>query len=305
MMAVAALSVAAQAQVSIIPKVGISLSNINFDEDKSGQKSNLGLVAGAGLNIPITSDGFFSIQPELYYIQKGTRFNYGNEDTKFYHNHVELPLLLKVNFGTEAVKLYVNAGPSFGYFLGGKIKRDNNTYKIEFNERDIALPFEPGLPALVDAGALSGDITYGKEQTNRLDIGLQFGGGVGFDAGPGAVLLDARYGFGLTDLSDFNSSSDAVNKSKNNVFLKIMYFSLHWDMPFLLAVNNVISLIYCSKASGPCRKLYFWRLPEWNTPLKSGNGRSRMLRDASERSELAAVCRRTGCRCGGKTVYYY
>ncbi len=108
------------------------------------------------------------------------------------------------------------------------VRRDNDTYKIEFNERDIAVPFEAGLPALLDGGPLSGDITYGTDQTNRLDIALQFGGGVGIEAGPGALLLDARYGFGLTDLSDFNTSSDSFNKSKNNVF----QFTLGYAIPF-------------------------------------------------------------------------
>ena len=174
------LGTVAQAQVSLIPKGGITLSNINFNEDRPDQKSRLGYVAGLGLNIPITSDNFFSIQPELLYIQQGTRFNGGSYGL----NYAQLPLLLKINFGVEGFPIYVNAGPSFGYLLNP--------------------------PASI------GD--YPLTDPKRLDIGLQFGGGFGVKAGPGNVLLDARYGFGITDINNIANGTDAQNKTKNNVF---------------------------------------------------------------------------------------
>lgn len=31
-----------------------------------------------------------------------------------------------------------------------------------------------------------------------MDLGLQFGGGVAIQAGPGSLVLDARYGLGLS-----------------------------------------------------------------------------------------------------------
>lgn len=183
------LGTAAQAQVSIIPKGGITLSNINFDQDLAGQKSKLGYVAGLGLNFPITADNFFSIQPELLYIQQGTRATGGDLDL----NYVQLPLLLKINFGMEDFPIYVNAGPSFGYLLNSPL----NFGDINLTDR------------------------------NRLDIGLQFGGGLGIKAGPGNVLLDARYGFGLTDLYNQDNVPDSQNKSKNNVF----QFTLGYAIP--------------------------------------------------------------------------
>ncbi len=207
------LGTAVQAQFSIIPKAGISLANVNFDEDEEGQKSNLGLVAGVGFNIPITSDNFFAIQPEILYVQKGFGYEVQNQSIKAYHNYVDVPLLLKINFGGEAVKAYVNAGPSFGYWLGGKMKSDNQDIKIKFG----------------DSGNITADeLTYNKDEVNRLDIGLQFGGGVGLGVGPGSLLLDARYGFGLTDIYSFQNASDSENKSKNNVF----QFTLGYAIPF-------------------------------------------------------------------------
>lgn len=184
------LGTVAQAQVSIIPKGGITLSNISFDQDQAGQKSRMGYVAGLGLNIPITSDNFFSIQPELLYIQQGTRLSAGSYGL----NYAQLPLLLKINFGGEGFPIYVNAGPSFGYLL-------NPPSRI-------------------------GEITF--NDPKRLDIGLQFGGGFGVKAGPGNVLLDARYGFGITNINNLATGGDAANQSKNNVF----QFTVGYAIPF-------------------------------------------------------------------------
>lgn len=185
------LGTVAQAQVSIIPRAGVVLANIDYDQDLAGQKSKTGLVAGLGINFPITSDNFFSIQPELLYVQQGFRSTAGNYNL----NYLSLPLLLKVNFGMENVPIYVNAGPAFGYALNGSGRNGNN----EFNISDL----------------------------NRLDIGLQFGGGVGVKAGPGSVLLDARYGFGLTNISNLDGVPDSQNKSRNNSIM----FTLGYAIP--------------------------------------------------------------------------
>ena len=183
------LGTVAQAQVSIIPKGGITFSNINFDQDLAGQKSRMGYVAGLGFNFPLTSDNFFSIQPELLYIQQGTRATGGS----YGFNYAQLPLLLKINFGMEDFPIYVNAGPSFGYLLNS--------------------------PARIGETPLN--------DPKRLDIGLQFGGGLGVKAGPGSVMLDARYGFGITDIYNLSGVPDSQNKSKNNVF----QFTLGYAIP--------------------------------------------------------------------------
>lgn len=168
------LNFAAQAQISIIPKAGITLSNVALDDDLPDTESNLGFVAGVGLEIPLTDDRFFAIQPELLYIQKGAKEDILGEEVKNITNYLELPLLLKVNFGTEQIKAFANAGPSFAYWLGGKFKQGDNEVDIDFDDGNY----------------------------NRLDIGLQFGAGVGIEAGPGAVTLEARYGIGLTDYTE-------------------------------------------------------------------------------------------------------
>jgi hypothetical protein len=205
----------AQAQVYLIPKGGITSSNVNFDQDLANQKSNTGFVGGLGLSFPITSDNFVAIQPELLYIQKGYKADVGEvgfvvANNRINYNYLELPLLLKVNFGEEAFKAFVNAGPSFGYALGGRSRADNRDLKLKFGNNTS-----------------TNDVTYmNPDNYNRLDIGLQFGIGAGIAAGPGDLTLEARYGIGLTDFSNVSGQPDSFNKSKNRVIALMLGYAI-------------------------------------------------------------------------------
>lgn len=219
---------AANAQMSLIPKAGVSIANMAVNEKAEGQKANIGTVLGVGLNLPVSEGSFFSIQPELLYIQKG----YGAKveesfmgetitaKSKYIMNHIELPVIAKASFGSNAVKAYVNAGPSVGFALGGKYsykfsgmgENEEGIGKIRFGEGD------------------ADETTYlAKEEYNRVDLGMQVGGGLALQAGPGSLLLDARYGLGLSNFSktpDGESASDY--KSQNRVFA----ISVGYAIPF-------------------------------------------------------------------------
>jgi hypothetical protein len=202
--AATSLAFTAKAQVTFIPKAGVTFSNVALKDEIDGQGSTVGFLFGAGFNLPLDADGFFSIQPELLYIQKGfglkgtdTSTGYTvTFDTDNHFNYLELPVLAKISFGSETIKGYVNAGPSIGYALSGKTK---GTATIQGQSQNI------------DEKA---DLSAG----NRADFGLQFGGGIGFQAGPGSILLDLRYGYGLSNLEKESSgSSSGDNKSQNRV----------------------------------------------------------------------------------------
>jgi hypothetical protein len=211
---------AAQAQVSIIPKVGVTLSNVAFKETQEGQQSLTGFLFGAGFNFPLGET--FSIQPELIYLQKGYALSYRDDqgaksDAKVHLNYLEIPLLAKVAFGSESVKAYLNAGPSLGYGLGGNVNVKTDifgaplelTFPVKFGE-------EPANPNEV-----------GTYFDNRIDLGVQFGGGLAFKAGPGSLILDARYGYGLSNLSkDSSGSSSNDSKSQNRVIAVSLGYSI-------------------------------------------------------------------------------
>jgi hypothetical protein len=120
-------SCGAFAQVSIIPKIGVNFANASINEAnllEGGKSSLIGLTGGLGFNFSLTDDNFLSIQPEILYSQKGFSSSSSglvNYEGDYRLNYLEVPLLVKINFGGEKVKLYVNAGPSIGYLMSGRV----------------------------------------------------------------------------------------------------------------------------------------------------------------------------------------
>lgn len=151
-------------RLELIPKAGINISNQAI-KGINGEKSKVGFQGGLALNIP-TGPGGFSVQPEINFVTKGTKFKVGNKEQNYNFNYLEIPVMAKYSFGP----VYVNAGPSIG-FQTGKDKK-------------------------VKAA-------YGK--TTSVDFGLQMGAGVAIPAGPGKLIVDGRYNLGLTDIADAKS----------------------------------------------------------------------------------------------------
>jgi len=138
----------------------------------NGEKYKFGFQGGVGLNIP-TGVKNFSVQPEINFVNKGTTVKIGSDKEKYNFNYLEVPVLAKYNFGM----FYVNAGPSIGYLVG----------------KDKKL-----------------DATYG--DLKKINFEVQMGGGVAIPAGPGKVIVDARYGLGLNNISD-EAGTNVKNRS--------------------------------------------------------------------------------------------
>jgi len=211
---IAACSFTLNAQF-LLPKVGATISTFEV-ENSSGMTSKTGLIAGVGYNINISEK--FSIQPELNFVQKGSKsksnydeFPYAGgyieyrstDDARL--NYLQVPVMFKLTFG-NATKFYVNAGPSIGFGLNGKgtfknsiYEEDPFGYSYEFSEeRDYKILFKK---------APDGYEGVDNYVDNRLNLSLQVGGGVTVIE---KVNLDVRYGIGLTDLYDDGKSKFRV-----------------------------------------------------------------------------------------------
>lgn len=197
------LSFTTQAQITITPRVGATFSTIGFSDlieqelEFGDTKSAVGILGGVELGFGISD--LFSIQTGLNYIQKGAKFGSDGTTATLTTNYIELPILARVNFGSDKVKAYINAGPSFGLGLNGKSKVEA-----------LGLSFED-------------DISFGDGEDdtfeNSIDLGLQFGAGIGYALGPGQIVLDLRYGLGLSNLFETPDGLDRSDfKSTNNVF---------------------------------------------------------------------------------------
>lgn len=172
---------------TLIPKAGLAMAKLG-GSDVEDQKFNLGFTLGMGFNLPLGS-GPLSIQPELNFIQKGSKANIDIYSSKLKLNYLEVPVLVKATFG-ETTKFYFNAGPSIALGLGGKLKATEGSITEE-----VDVKFGDG----EDEEAL-----YVEKKT---DFGLQFGGGVVIAE---KIMIDIRYGAGLSSLFE-------DEKVKNNV----------------------------------------------------------------------------------------
>lgn len=153
--------------VAILPKIGVSASTFTTSSKVGNLTSIPGFVGGVAF--PVTFDKWFTIQPELLYIEKGGAFSSGifGDRTQQTLKYLEIPVLARINLGP----LYVNAGPSVSFNLEGNDK--------------------PADPSFTD----------GTSSFRQTDFGVQFGGGLALAAGVGKLTLDARYGLGLTNVN--------------------------------------------------------------------------------------------------------
>lgn len=204
--------VSASAQ-TIIPKAGITLStldgetSVSYPEESDSYKSVTGFSFGVGYRIGFGD--LISLQPELLFVQKGWKreysFFYNPEDgyeniTTVKLNYLELPILLRVALGPDNFKFHVNAGPSIGFGLNG-------THEIKYRY----------ISGIINEQVYEGDVKFEERPENyegydlhipnRIEFGAQIGGGVTLF---NKIMVDIRYGLGLTDLSDDGKSKNKV-----------------------------------------------------------------------------------------------
>jgi len=142
-------------------------------EDPEGK---VGLDLGLLCTIPI-GGGFFALQPELHWVQKGYKTpNAVGGELTLNLDYFEIPLLARVNFG-GSLKIFAFAGPSFGWLLDGSFDPDNGQDPTD----------------------------YFKE--------TETSGVVGLGVGIGTFEVDLRYVAGLSDVSDTQNFKDAKNSS--------------------------------------------------------------------------------------------
>jgi hypothetical protein len=175
-----------------------------FADDKDSTKNSFSIGGHIGINNASVSSGIgrtdlfsytpginigavanycfpdlFSVQLELNLIQKG--FGAGSHNSNAVAlNYLELPILAKVLFGENKLSGFINIGPTFGYALSANDNRD----------------------------VLASNISFGSN-FKRFELGFIAGAGAGYKIGIGMITLEARYGFGLTELA---KDSNAKNK---------------------------------------------------------------------------------------------
>ncbi len=191
-------------------KAGFNATTISRNDDNDGyydndQKMKAGFNAGVFVHIPVAEK--FSVQPELLFSQLGakseTKYRYTEENQmvaingtdKLNLNYLVLPVMVQYNILPQ---LYVEAGPEFGFLLGGKSKGDVTIAQSEGNFTSY------------QSEKFSDKINM--DRFNRFNFGVGIGAGYYFTPQFGVT---ARFTAGLTNI--MKDSFDAF-KARNNAF---------------------------------------------------------------------------------------
>ncbi|UOG75517.1 PorT family protein [Hymenobacter tibetensis] len=178
-------------------RAGANYSNLAGNvRNETTYNNKIGFLGGVLLNADITGDGFFSIQPEILYSQKGfenkpteytnTILGIGYTDKRegnVNYNYLDVPVLLKINAGGFVVE----AGPQYSYLLSA-----NNETKVTRTRQPNGTPEVTQVQDKKDVSGL-----------NRSELG--YVAGLGYQADNG-VSLNLRY---TGALSDFVKSDNA------------------------------------------------------------------------------------------------
>ena len=170
-----------------------SLQNLlDYTNGAITTKSHTGFFAGANASIPVSD--LVSVEPGLYYSQKGyemqgelnlkgVEFLGANAQAKLTSHYIDLPVLLKLNF--NGLQLF--AGPQISYLAKADLRTTAGA--LGFNVLDKTM-----------------DAT---DQFNRWDAGMT--GGIGYKF-PNGFNVSASYDYGLSKV-DANQNIDSYNRS--------------------------------------------------------------------------------------------
>src|SRR5262245_18851000 len=161
-------------------KGGVNISSVDFDSPVGNTTLDwrIGAVAGGFVRLPLLS--WVELQPEvLYSVKGGTREDFGVSSAVLL-DYLEVPVLARMPLGGR--KYFAVAGPYVGFRLRARTRTEFSGSTEEVDISDIV---------------------------ERMDFGLAIGGGVEF----GAVVLDGRYSFSLTDI-DKDTSEEASAKNR-------------------------------------------------------------------------------------------
>jgi hypothetical protein len=175
---------------ALLSSQSVSFSGLTLNSDsRFGWKA--GLVGEVGLGSGLR------FMPQLNVVSKGSKFTVFDEDgaitSKTNLTYIEVPLLLTYN---TPVGLFLGAGPSFAFGIGGKETLSNGTESASMDVR-----FDGNTDP-------DDDFSHYK----RADIGGQVLAGFHL---PKGFFINAHYSFGLSNIA---ASESENGKIKNRYF---------------------------------------------------------------------------------------
>ncbi|MEP6766410.1 MAG: porin family protein [Gemmatimonadaceae bacterium] len=181
---------------------GATFSNVRTSTDLN-LSNRTGSTFGVSLQLPLGET--FTLQPELLFINKGSKFSSTSINGNFRLDYVEVPLLLRYDISRGAIGPHVYAGPSVGFNVGCNVSG-----------------------TLTSSAVTSTDCTKDNFKPKSLDYGITVGGGVDFNLGGLAATGGVRYGIGLADIRSDNSAEfrDRVHNGVLSLYVGLLFGKL-------------------------------------------------------------------------------
>jgi hypothetical protein len=197
-------------------KGGLTLANsTGLPPDGVVRRVTSGFTVGFAFNRQLAERAFF--RPEIAFVQKGERFTTATEEYKANFNYVEVPVLLAWSLMKEPYHtvLMLEAGPSFGYGVGGKYTVSNSTQSrggaVKFGDRP--------------SGANPSDLYI----DSPFDICMQFGIAVIVRQ---RLMFNIRYGAGLSSLTEApNPLPAGTVASDYHTYTRTFQLTVAWARP--------------------------------------------------------------------------
>jgi hypothetical protein len=176
--------------VSLGVVTGFNFATLSIEDDE-GQELDPRTGVGIGAHGSLDLSPSFGVTLELLYSQKGTKVVEGDARATFLFNYLEFPVLARYQIPTTA------AGTVEPHIAGG-----------------FVLSFEVGCRLKGESGGVAVTVgcTEAEVETKSLDLGFMFLGGFDILVGPGALMLDAAYNFGLTNINDVSGEGSLKNR---------------------------------------------------------------------------------------------
>ena len=192
-------AVAADAQ-TIGVKLGPTFSKLNIedapDSDDGGPETLTSFGGGGFIRFGL---GGLNLQAELLALTKGASQSvedpdFGEATFKLKLNYIEIPITAMFPVGPG----YVFAGPSVAFEVSCEVQFESDDIDVEGDDCDEGLE---------------------EDEMDRASTDFSLHGGAGFEfaAGPGRILLEGRYIWGLTDLNE-SDDPDSFGFSKNRTW---------------------------------------------------------------------------------------
>lgn len=222
-----------QEQVRFGVKGGMNMSSFNkFTLQDYYTDVSIRFAYHAGIFTEIPISALLSVQPELLFSSKGTRYKIYNTFTlsgttgyshksymlnlKYKPCYIELPVYLKAGFEAGVGKIIVGIGPYIAYGVCGKLKTDvgislysgkpplNPTNTIK-EKKDV---FEPG----------EIEIPLYNSHLKRFDAG--FAGYVGYELNS-KISFTVGFQKGLANIDNFDEKRDQISEKLKNKTLAL------------------------------------------------------------------------------------